>query len=300
MHEQVMNVMQDDLVMMAIPVFFFALVIELLWARQQAQAVYEKADFLTSMGVMLLTVFVDIIPKIVGVAMMFVCYELSPFKDLVSRTLPWWIVLFFLDDFTYYWFHRGNHEVRWMWAGHSSHHNSQYYNLGTALRQGVVERGYKYFFWCPLALIGFDPVMIVTMLSVSLIYQFWLHTEAIDRMPAWYEFVFNTPSHHRVHHGSNTRYLDRNHGASLIIWDRLFGTFSNETACDPVRYGLTANIESGNVFRVAFDEYRHMLRDVKRADRWRDKLAYLMLAPGWSHDGEDTRANTLRERDGLA
>jgi sterol desaturase/sphingolipid hydroxylase (fatty acid hydroxylase superfamily) len=214
---------------------------------------------------------------------------------MIERTLPWWVLLFFLDDLTYYLFHRANHEVRLLWAGHVSHHNSQYYNLGTALRQGVGERVAKYLFWCPLALLGFDPVMIVTMLSISLIYQYWLHTEAIDRMPRWYEFIFNTPSHHRVHHGSNVRYLDRNHGATLIIWDRLFGTFSEELVREPVRYGLTKNIETHNVFHVAFDEYKNILRDVRRAARWRDKLGYLFKAPGWSHDGEDKRSDTLRK-----
>ena len=228
MFDRVMAVMQDDLVMLALPAFFAALGIEWLWARKQFRPVYENQDFWASMRIMVLTVFVDLLPKLGGIFLMFVCYDLSPLKDTVGRTVPWWIVLFFLDDLTYYLFHRGNHEVRWMWAGHSSHHNSQYYNLGTALRQGVGERVSKYLFWCPLALLGFDPVMIVTMMSISLIYQYWLHTEAIDRMPAWYEFIFNTPSHHRVHHGSNTRYLDRNHGATLIIWDRLMGTFSEE------------------------------------------------------------------------
>lgn len=295
MIDNIMAIMQDDLVMMALPLFFLALLIEWVWARKQLRPIYEQADFMTSMGVMVLTVFVDLIPKILLLALMFVCYDVSPFKGMVDRTLPWWVLLFFLDDLTYYLFHRGNHEVRLMWAGHVSHHNSQYYNLGTALRQGVGERVAKYLFWCPLALLGFDPVMIVTMLSISLIYQYWLHTEAVDRMPRWFEFIFNTPSHHRVHHGSNVRYLDRNHGATLIIWDRLFGTFSEELEAEPVRYGLTKNIETHKVMRVAFDEYKNIANDMKRASRWQDKLSYLFRAPGWSHDGEDKRSNTLRK-----
>lgn len=299
MFDNVMAVMQDDLVMVALPFFFAALLIEWIWARRQITPVYDSTDFWASMRVMVLTVFVDLIPKFLGIALMFVCYDISPLKDMVGRTWPWWVLLFFLDDLTYYLFHRGNHEMRWMWAGHSSHHNSQYYNLGTALRQGVGERVSKYLFWCPLALLGFDPVMIVTMLSISLIYQYWLHTEAIDRMPRWYEYIFNTPSHHRVHHGSNIRYLDRNHGATLIIWDRLFGTFSEELPSEPVRYGLTKNITSHRVTDVAFGEYRNMLRDVSRAAGWRDKLGYIFRAPGWSHDGPDKRSDVLREQLGV-
>ena len=290
----VMTIMQDDLIMIALPFFFLALAIETVWARKQTRAVYEASDFKTSMGIMVLTVFIDLIPKFLGLVLMVFCFTISPLQGWVDRSWPFWVLLFFLDDFTYYWFHRANHEVRFMWAGHASHHNSQYYNLGTALRQGVGERLTKYAFWCPLALLGFDPVMIVTMLSMSLIYQYWLHTEAIDRLPAWFEFIFNTPSHHRVHHGSNVRYLDRNHGATLIIWDRLFGTFSEEQRDEPVVYGLTKNVEDPTVLKVAFSEYANMSRDISRAHSWLDKLRYVFLAPGWSHDGEDKRSNTLR------
>jgi len=290
-----MDVFQQDLVMLALPLFIAALVIERIWAFKRHPEVYEQRDFWTSMGVMLLTVVVDLLPKLLGIWLMFVAYAYSPFKDLVTATWPFWLLLFLLDDFTYYWFHRGNHEVRLMWAGHVSHHNSQYYNLGTALRQGVGERVIKYLFWCPLAFLGFHPLMIVIMMSISLIYQYWLHTQAVARLPGWIEAVFNTPSHHRVHHGSNVRYLDRNHAATLIIWDRLFGTFSEESDEEPVVYGLTRNIETHNVFRVSFDEYRALWRDMKRAPRLGDKLRYIFMAPGWSHDGPDKRSNTLRQ-----
>jgi len=241
-----------------------------------------------------LTVFVDLIPKFLGISLMFVAYSVSPLKGVIDTSWYWWVLLFFLDDLTYYSFHRGNHEVRLLWAGHVSHHSSQYYNLGTALRQGVGERILKYPFWVPLALLGYHPAMIVTMLSVSLIYQYWLHTEAFYKFPRWIEFIFNTPSHHRVHHGSNVRYLDRNHGATLIIWDRLFGTFSEEVSEEPVKYGLTKNIETHKVLRVAFGEYGSMWRDVRRAEHWRDKVNYIFKAPGWSHDGPDLRSDTLR------
>ena len=280
--DQTLALLKDDWVIFALPLFLTALLIEWVVAWRKSLALYERRDFMASMGVMLLTVVIDVLPKLGGVLLMFVCWEASPLKEVVSRAPAWWVILFFLDDLTYYSFHRATHEVRFLWAGHVSHHNSQYYNYGTALRQGVGERVLKYLFWCPLALLGFDPVMIVTMMSISLIYQYWLHTEAIDRMPAWYEFIFNTPSHHRVHHGSNTRYLDRNHGATLIIWDRLMGTFSEELTSEPVRYGLTQNIASQRVLDVAFGEYGNMSRDVKRANRWQDKLAYLFKAPGRS------------------
>jgi sterol desaturase/sphingolipid hydroxylase (fatty acid hydroxylase superfamily) len=167
-------------------------------------------------------------------------------------------------------------------------------NFATALRQGVGERVHKYVFWLPLPLLGFDPLMIFTMMSINLFYQYWLHTELIGRLPDWIEFVFNTPSHHRVHHASNISYLDCNHGGVLIIWDRLFGSFSREMSNEKVEYGLTQNIISLNPIYVATHEYRSLVRDVARADHWKDKLKYLVLAPGWSHDGDDKRSKTLR------
>ena len=293
-YDQTLVLLQEDWVIYALPLFFVALAIEWTVAWQKSLPLYHREDFFASMGVMLITVVVDLIPKLLGVMLMFVCWQVSPFQDVVTRAPHWWILLFFLDDLTYYSFHRANHEVRIMWAGHVSHHNSQYYNYGTALRQGVGERVIKYLFWCPLALLGFDPVMIVTMMSLSLIYQFWLHTETVDKMPAWFEWLFNTPSHHRVHHASNVRYLDRNHAGVLIIWDRLFGTFSAEVPEEPVRYGLTRNIDSFNPVKVSFGEYVRLARDIRHSSGWHNALRYLFLAPGWSHDGEDKRANTLR------
>jgi sterol desaturase/sphingolipid hydroxylase (fatty acid hydroxylase superfamily) len=167
-------------------------------------------------------------------------------------------------------------------------------NFATALRQGVMERVHKYAFWLPLPLLGFDPLMVFTMMSLSLFYQFWLHTELIKRLPNWYEAAFNTPSHHRVHHASNIRYLDCNHGGTLIIWDKLFGTFSAEVDGDPVVYGLTTNLTRHDPLHVATHEYASLLADVRRAATWRDRLGYFFKAPGWSHDGVDKRAKVLR------
>ena len=134
----------------------------------------------------------------------------------------------FVMIFSYYWFHRMNHEVRLFWAGHVPHHSSLQLNLGTALRKGVGERIHKYLFWVWIPLLGFDVMMIFVMISVNLLYQFFVHTEVINKFPKPIEWIFNTPSHHRIHHASNIRYLDCNHAGVLIIWDRLFGTFSEE------------------------------------------------------------------------
>ncbi len=155
---------------------------------------------------------------------------------------------------------------------------------------------HKYLFWLPLPLLGFDAVMIFTMISLNLLYQFWVHTELVTRLPGWVEAVFNTPSHHRVHHASNVRYLDCNHAGVLIVWDRLFGTFSAESEDEPPVYGLTHNIQTHNPLTVAFGGYAALARDCARAERWKERFRYLFLAPGWRHDGPDERASVLRAK----
>lgn len=288
------ELMQDDLTLLALPLYLLAVGIEAWHSHRHNLGRYRLGDSLASLSMLLTTAVVELLPKIVAVLIMIQLAELSPLKDIVGRQWWAWLALFLLDDFSYYWFHRANHEVRLLWAGHVNHHSSQYMNFGTALRQGVGERIHKFLFWLWLPLLGFDPAMILTMISINLFYQFWVHTETVGKLPTWFEFVFNTPSHHRVHHGSNVRYLDCNHGGVLIIWDRLFGTFSPETDSEPVVYGLTKNIETDNPWIVLTHEYAAILRDVRRATTWRDKLSYLILAPGWSHDGQDKRARTLR------
>lgn len=288
--------LQDDLTLFAVPLYLGALLLEMAYARRHGLSWYRRGDTAASLGMGLLAIAVEILPRLAAIAAIVWLHDVSPLRDVVQRQWWAWLLLFFLDDFTFYWFHRCNHEVRLCWAGHVNHHSSQYFNFATALRQGVGERLHKFLFWLWLPLLGFDAGMIITMISLSLFYQFWIHTRSVGRLPPWVEAVFNTPSHHRVHHASNVRYLDRNHGGVLIIWDRLFGTFSEERDDDPVRYGLTTNIGTDRLLTVATHEYVSIWRDLRRAENWGDRLRYLFLAPGWRHDGPDKRANTLRRQ----
>lgn len=288
------QILQDDLSLLAVPLYLAAILLEAWHARRHQLNRYRLSDTLASLSMLLASAVVELVPRIVALLIFFQLYELSPLKDVIGRQWWAWLLLFLLDDFTYYWFHRANHEVRLFWAGHVNHHSSKYLNLGTALRQGVGERVHKFLFWLWLPLLGFDPAMIITVIGINLFYQFWIHTQAVGKLHPWIEAVFNTPSHHRVHHGSNPRYLDRNHGGVLIIWDRLFGTFSAERDDEPVVYGLTSNIDSDNPWTVLSHEYRAIGRDLRRAESWGDRLRYLLLAPGWSHDGPDKRASVLR------
>ena len=187
-------------------------------------------------------------------------------------------------DFIYYWNHRIQHESRWLWAIHVVHHSSEHYNLSTALRQPVADVFGMFIPYGLMAYLGFRPSVIETARALNLIYQFWIHTEAIDRLGVLEE-VLNTPSHHRAHHGSNRQYLDRNHGGILIIWDRMFGTFERER--EKVVYGLTKNINTFNPLRIATHEYRDITRDIARATTWRDRLGSVFRSPGWRRDDSD-------------
>lgn len=285
---------QDNLQFLALPIFLLAIAVEFYWDKYRDGGLYKTKDLGASIGMLLITGVVEFLPKLLAFIAFYYIHEWSPLKDIVGRQWWAWGVLFFLDDFAYYWFHRMNHEVRLFWAGHVSHHSSQYMNFGTALRQGAGERIHKYLFWLWIPVLGFDPLMMFTVLSLNLIFQFWVHTELVDKLPRPIEFIFNTPSHHRVHHASNIQYLDQNHAGVLIIWDRIFGTFAQEVNEEKVRYGLTENIETHQPLKVATHEYGAIWRDVRSAPSWRDKFNYIFKAPGWSHDGPDKRAKVLR------
>lgn len=292
--EAVSILAQDRLLPVAAVIFAGFLVLEAWLGRRRGLTLYEGGDTRASIALGLMAVVIELPLKALALVAYTWLHELSPLRDVVGRQAWAWVLLFLADDLTYYSFHRANHEVRLLWAGHVPHHSSVHLNYATALRQGVGERLHKFLWWAWLPLVGFDAVMILTMMAVSLFIQFFVHTQLLDRLPAPLEWLFNTPSHHRVHHASNVAYLDRNHAGVLILWDRLFGTFAAESPGDPPRYGLTKNVSTHDPVELAIHEYSALLADVRRAPRWVDKLRYLLLAPGWSHDGPDLRATTLR------
>ncbi|MBV9487883.1 MAG: sterol desaturase family protein [Frankiaceae bacterium] len=265
----------------AIPVFVLLLALEVLafrFAPDEDMVGYSRRDSRTSISMGAGFLVIESGWKVLSVAAMVGIYEATPLR-LSSHDWWTWVILFFADDLAYYLYHRTHHEIRILWASHSVHHSSQRYNLSTALRQTWTPFT-SLPFWLPLAAIGISPWMILLQQSISLIYQFWLHTERIKKLPRWFEFVMNTPSHHRVHHGSNPQYLDRNYAGILIIWDRMFGTFEAED--ERVVYGLTKNLTTYNPVLVAIHEYRGIAADVAKAVRWRDRIRHLTRGPGWS------------------
>ena len=276
----------------AVPGFVALVLIEMLWARRARRDAYEPRDTLTSLAFGLGSTVSALLFGGVFVALYMGLWQFR----LFDVPWTWWAfaLCFVLDDVKYYWVHRFGHRVRWFWASHVNHHSSQHYNLSTALRQtwtGFLTLGFV--FALPLVLLGFHPAMIAICGGVNLIYQFWIHTEAIDRMPRWFEAVMNTPSHHRVHHATNPRYLDRNYAGVFIVWDKLFGTFEPEVRGEKIRYGIVKQLGSFNLLWAVFHEWIGIAQDMWRAP-WKHKLSYLLREPGWTHDGSRQTSDQIR------
>ncbi|MBO0947028.1 sterol desaturase family protein [Fibrella forsythiae] len=282
----------NDLVNYSIPAFVILIAAEVAITAWQQRDHYETKDSASSITMGIGSVIVGFVGKALALGAYSLVYQFRLFTIDMSQVWPW-VALFFAEDFSYYWFHRISHGSRWFWASHVVHHSSQKYNLSTAVRQtwtGTITGSFIFWLWLPL--IGFSPLSIMTMQSISLLYQFWIHTELIRRLPRPIEWLFNTPSHHRVHHGSDLAYLDKNHAGVLIIWDRLFGTFEPEQ--HRPTYGLTKNVGSYNPIRIAFHEWGDIANDVRHASSFRHALGYLFGPPGWSHDGSRKTTKELR------
>ncbi len=282
-----------DIILYAIPFFLGTVILEAVvssWLKVKDVKGFEKKDTFASLGMGIGNVLVNLMVK-GGVFASFTF--LHQFRLFDIGTVWWaWVLLLFGEDLCYYAFHRASHEVRFLWAAHVNHHSSEHYNLSTALRQSWTTPLTSFWFWLPLPLLGFEPWMIVTQQSISLLYQYWIHTEWIKKLPFGLEGVLNSPSHHRVHHGSNAAYLDRNHGGILIIWDRLFGTFAPER--EKVVYGLTKNIHTFNLVKIAFHEWAALLKDMARPNPLWVRLQYALRPPGWSPDGSTLTSDQLR------
>lgn len=290
--------MQDpnfpNIILYAIPFFILAMVLELYVTIKKDIKTYESKDAFSSIAMGLGNVFLGFFSK--ALVLLSFVYIYENFR-LLTIPVTWWsfVLIFFADDLAYYWFHRVSHECRLFWASHVVHHSSQHYNLSTALRQTWSGGFYTFIFWLWLPLLGFHPAMILLQMSISLLYQFWIHTEVIHKMPRWFEAIFNTPSHHRVHHGSNPLYLDRNHAGILIIWDKFFGTFQPELKSEKVVYGLVTNINTFNPIKIAFIEWLQLFRDAFSGRKsLKNRLLYMIKPPGWKHDGTGKVSNDLR------
>ncbi len=283
----VLPVQMRDPVLFAVPFFGLLLIVEWTAARRLEHAAetgrapagaIPTRDALTSISMGLVSLFTTAAWKFLALLGYAALYAyLAPWHLPADRWYTWVIAILGVD-LLFYAYHRFAHRVRIMWATHQAHHSSQYFNFATALRQKWNNTG-EILMWLPLPLLGVPPWIVFAAFSLNLIYQFWVHTERIGTLWRPVEFVFNTPSHHRVHHGMDPEYLDRNYGGILIVWDRLFGTFQPELFRP--HYGLTKQVDTFNIWTLQTHEYVAIARDVRGAGRWRDRVGYIFGPPGW-------------------
>ena len=279
---------------LAVPFFIATMIAEIVIGRLTGRAKYETRDTAISLGMGFGSTIFGMLTAFITFGTLVWLYQFRVF----TLGFSWWVVAlcFVLDDMIYYWLHRISHRMRWGWASHVNHHTSQHYNLSTALRQtwtGTLSG--LFILYAPLVLLGFHPAVIALVHGINLVYQYWIHTELIGKFPPWFEAVMNTPSHHRVHHATNPKYLDANYAGAFIIWDKIFGTFVPEDEAEPCRYGIVKNLGTFNLLTVSFHEWWAILRDIfRRGISWRDRWNYMFHVPGWSHDNSRLTADMLK------
>ena len=266
-----------DAIALAIPVFFLLMGLELAWSAWSGRKVYRFNDFVANLGCGIGSQVVGAFSKTLVFVVYMWIYDHARLFTL-PNTVVTWVVTFLLIDLLYYWFHRLSHEVNFLWAAHIVHHQSEEYNLSVALRQSWWQGLFSFWFYVPVALLGVHPIIIVTVGAFVTLYQFWIHTRAIGNMGI-FEHILNTPSNHRVHHGSDPKYIDRNHGGTLIIWDKLFGTFQNEEE-EPV-YGITSPLGTWDPLKANFHYWSELIDQAKRCSSWKDKVLTFLKPPGW-------------------
>lgn len=269
-----------NIILFAIPLFLSLILLELYLDWRAQKQTYRFNDAINSLNLGMMS-------QVMGVA--YKTLQFSVYVLIFQHLAPWslgadslWVYLFAFVayDFCYYWFHRISHEINLFWAGHVVHHQSEEYNLSTALRQSS-GGFFSFIFYLPLALIGIEPLVLLTVGSLNLVYQFWVHTRHINRMPEWYEAVFVTPSNHRVHHAQNPIYMNKNHGGVFILWDRWFGTFQDELPEEPVIFGITKPLQSWNPVWANLDTYWALIKDSWRTGAYRDKFKVFFSKTGW-------------------
>ncbi|WP_420572996.1 sterol desaturase family protein [Kordia sp.] len=285
---------QEFIYMLSVPIHATAIIGEMIYSYFLKRKLYTVGDTATNVYVALFNFGLDLLMKGASFAIMLFFYYYRIFD--LEFTLWYWIGVFILQDFAYYVQHYVDHYSRFFWAVHVTHHNSEYFNISTGFRASVFQPLYRYLFFCPLALVGFHPLHVMAAYAILQIYGTLVHTESVKKM-GFLEWILVTPSHHRVHHASNGKYLDKNMGMFLIIWDRMFGTFQKEEDdYEPITYGLTSKLEDKGPINIVFHEWKSIWNDVKRSDiNWSQRLKYVFYPPGWSHDGSRKTSKQIQQ-----
>lgn len=292
------SIREQWLILISTPIYCIIIGIELLLSHLQHRKTYTLRNTASNVYLMLLNGGLDLAFRLVTLAILGYFFKLSPIHWTVGPL--YWILLVLIEDFMYYWLHRFDHEIRLFWAVHVTHHSSETMNFTVGFRSSVFQPLYRFLYFIPIALLGFDPLDLLFVYSATQIWGIFVHTEYIQKM-GFLEQVLVTPSHHRVHHGSNPKYLDKNMGMFLILWDKLFGTFQAELAPEeyaPIQYGLTKNLENPGPITVVFHEWQQIWKDCTQAGiSLSQRMQYLLGPPGWSHNGSRQTSEQMREQE---
>jgi sterol desaturase/sphingolipid hydroxylase (fatty acid hydroxylase superfamily) len=278
-----------DAILMAVPVFFLLIGIELWIDLRQGNKTYRLADALCSLSIGSLSQITGFYTKIVGVALYTIAWRHLALFDLRADDWRVWVGAELAYDLCYYWYHRMGHEVNILWAAHVVHHSSEEYNLTTALRQTSTGFLFAWIFYLPMAVIGIPPLVFIGAGLINLLYQYWIHTRLIGRL-GWFDHAFASPSNHRVHHGQNDYCIDRNYGGLLMLWDHLFGTFVEERDDEEIIYGIRGQLGTHDPLMANLHVYRDLWRDMRLADSWKERLMVPIKHPGWRPAAAASRA----------
>ena len=268
-------------------------VVEAVFSALQGRNFYTVKDTFYNFYLMILNTGLAFL--MLGITLKALEFFYSYSLNIPMNSIIYWFLLFIILDFAYYVLHLVDHYSRFFWAVHVTHHSSEFFNLTTGFRSSVLQPLYRFVYFIPLALVGFKPIDILFAHAICQTWGVFVHTQYIGKLPGWIEYIFVTPTHHRIHHASNIPYLDKNMGMLLIIWDRIFGTFQEEQEGEKIKYGLTHDIENLNPVTVIDHEWVALWQDMKKTKSWKEKLKYIFFPPGWSHDGSTMTSNQLRK-----
>jgi sterol desaturase/sphingolipid hydroxylase (fatty acid hydroxylase superfamily) len=283
------------LILITTPIYIVVIAAEIILSNLHLKKYYTLKDTLMNVYLCVLNGGIDLLFRAVYLVILAALFRFH-FISFSFNPVIYWFLLFIAEDLAFYFEHRVDHFCRIFWAVHVTHHSSEEFNLTTGFRSSVLQPLYRFIYFIPLVLLGFRPLDIVFMYSLTQIYGILVHTRYIEKMPAWFEAVFVSPAHHRVHHASNIRYLDKNLGMVLIIWDKIFGTFQEEIKEDPVKYGLTKPMSQPyHLTNIIFHEWKDLSQDLQQKIPFSVKIKYLFMPPGWSHDGRTKTAKELRK-----
>jgi sterol desaturase/sphingolipid hydroxylase (fatty acid hydroxylase superfamily) len=278
----------------AVPFFVGLMLLEIFYGWKTGRVTFEGKDAFASMFMGAISGLAGLVGVLLYGGLTLWVYDMRIFD--LGTDLWVFVLAFILADHSYYWIHRLGHRVRWMWAAHVIHHSSQHYNLSTALRQTWTNfLTPNFLFFLPLFWLGIHPAIVFFCYGINLVYQYWIHTEAIRKCPKWFEYIFNTPSHHRVHHANNPRYLDSNYAGVFMVWDRMFGSFTPERDDEACNYGLVTDLGTFNPLRIAFHEWIGIVKDIAGAKTWRDRALFLLAPPGWTPDGSRMTSDMIKD-----